>query len=398
MRIRIRWHELGLKGGNRSFFVDRLRKSLEAACADVAGVRVRIRDGRLFVEAPDDAPWPLLRERLGRVPGVANFGRTAVVPATLAALRAAALQELGGGGFASFRVRVRRADKSFPMRAGEIEAELGSAIAEATGAAVDLDAPERTLHVEMTREQALVAGEREPGIGGVPVGTGGRVLALLSGGIDSPVAAWRLIRRGCTVALVNFHAFPLQDRTMQDKVHELARLLTRWQGRTRLLSVAFAPVQQAVVAACPAPLRVLLYRRFMLRIAEALMPRVRARALCTGDSLGQVASQTLGNLAAVTAAVRAPVLRPLVGMDKAEITADARRAGTFATSALADQDCCQLFVPRGPALCADVAELEAAEAGLDVRTLVRDAVYGAEELRFAFPPDRVEVRRLALCP
>lgn len=398
MRVRIRWHELGLKGGNRSFFVDRLKKALLAACADVAGVGVKTRDGRMYVEAPDDAPWPLLRERLARVPGVANFGRTRVVPATIEAMREAALAELGGGGFASFRVRVRRGDKSFAMRASEVETDLGSAIAVATRAAVDLETPERTLFVEMSRETALVSGEREAGAGGVPVGTAGRVLALVSGGIDSPVAAWRLIRRGCSVAIVNFHAFPLQDRTMQDKVQELARALTRWQGRTRLLSVAFAPVQQAVVAACPPPLRVLLYRRFMLRIAEALMPRVRARALCTGDSLGQVASQTLANLAAVSAAVQAPVLRPLLGMDKTEITADARRAGTFTISALPDQDCCQLFVPKRPALAAEAEELAAAEAVLDVRTLVRDAVYAAEELRFTFPPDRVEVRRLAVCP
>jgi thiamine biosynthesis protein ThiI len=398
MRVRIRWHELGLKGGNRSFFVDRLRQALLAACADLPGVRVKVRDGRMYVELPDGAPWELVRERLSRVPGVANFARTRVVPVELEALRAAALEELGGGGFLSFRVRVRRADKSFPLRAGELEAELGSAIAVATGAAVDLERPERTLHVEMARRDALLATEREPGPGGMPVGTGGRVLALVSGGIDSPVAAWRLIRRGCSVSLVNFHAFPLQDRTMQDKARELARALTRWQGRTRLFSVAFAPAQQAIVAGCSPRLRVLLYRRTMLRIAEALMPRVRARALCTGDSLGQVASQTLPNLAAVSAAVQAPVLRPLLGMDKAEITADARRAGTFETSALPDQDCCQLFVPRRPALAATVAELEAAEAGLDLRGLVRDAVYAAEELRFSFPPERVEVRRHALCP
>jgi thiamine biosynthesis protein ThiI len=398
MRVRIRWHELGLKGGNRSFFVDRLRKALLAACQDLPGTRVKVRDGRMYVEVPDPAPWDLLRERLARVPGVANFARTRVVPAELEALRAAALEELGGGGFASFRVRVRRADKSFPLRAGELEAELGSAIAVATGAAVDLERPERTLHVEMARRDALLATEREPGPGGMPVGTGGRVLALVSGGIDSPVAAWRMIRRGCNVSLVNFHAFPLQDRTMQDKARELARALTRWQGRTRLFSVAFAPAQQAIVAGCSPRLRVLLYRRAMLRIAEALMPRVRARALCTGDSLGQVASQTLPNLAAVSAAVQAPVLRPLLGMDKAEITADARRAGTFEISALPDQDCCQLFVPKRPALAATAAELEAAEAALDLRGLVRDAVYGAEELRFSFPPERVEVRRHAVCP
>jgi thiamine biosynthesis protein ThiI len=253
---------------------------------------------------------------------------------------------------------------------------------------VKLTAPELTIHVEVMKDYAFYAFEKVPGPGGLPAGVSGRVACLLSGGIDSPVAAWRLMRRGCTVLLVNFHAFPLQDRTMIDKVRDLARVLTRWQLRSRLLLVPFGQVQQTIVAECPAPLRVVLYRRFMLRIAEVLARRHGAKALVTGESLGQVASQTLDNLAAIDDAAGLPVLRPLVGMDKDEITAEARRLGTFEISTLPDQDCCQLFVPRSPATAARLEDVRQAEAALDVDALVARATEGAERETFDFPePD-----------
>jgi thiamine biosynthesis protein ThiI len=226
---------------------------------------------------------------------------------------------------------------------------------------------------------------KEPGPGGFPVGSSGRVMALLSGGIDSPVAAWRMMKRGCTVTFATFHAFPLQDRTLQDKARALARVLSRYQYRSRLLLVAFGGVQQAIVASCPAPLRVVLYRRFMVRIAEALAARHGAKALVTGESLGQVASQTLDNLAAIDEAASGPVLRPLVGMDKEEITQQARRIGTYDVSTLPDQDCCQLFVPKSPALAATVAEVREAERALDGRALIEAAVRETAEERFVFP-------------
>ncbi|HET7746731.1 MAG TPA: tRNA 4-thiouridine(8) synthase ThiI, partial [Vicinamibacteria bacterium] len=221
--------------------------------------------------------------------------------------------------------------------------------------------------------------------GGFPVGGSGRVRALLSGGIDSPVAAWRMMKRGCRVQLVHFHAFPLLDRTTIDKARDLARTLTRFQYSTRLLLVPFGSVQQAIVASCPAPLRVVLYRRFMVRIAERLSARQGAKALVTGESLGQVASQTLENMAVIDAAARGPVLRPLVGMDKEEITAQARRIGTFQTSTLPDQDCCQLFVPRSPATAARLDEVERAEAGVDAEALVRRAIDETAVERFHWP-------------
>src|SRR5207244_1667585 len=199
--------------------------------------------------------------------------------------------------------------------------------------------------VDIRPGRAFFSLGRLPGAGGLPVATSGRVLALLSGGSDSPVAAWRMMRRGCRVDLVHFPSVPFRDRTSQEKARELGRLLAAWGLEADLYLVPFGEVQRQIVAAVGRPLRVVLYRRMMLRIAEALARRAGAEALVTGDSLGQVASQTLANLAVVGEAAALPVLRPLVGMDKSEIAAEAARIGTFETSIIPDQDCCTLFTP-----------------------------------------------------
>ena len=385
MNLIARYHEIALKGRNRPFFVERLAENLRRALSDLPGVTVQPLASRISVQVPDEAPWEIVRARVERVFGVANFSRAREVPADLETLKKSAADDLRGARFSSFRVTTRRSDKGFPLNSGQIDREVGAAVHAATGVRVDLEEPDLTLWIEVLHDRILYSFDKHPGPGGFPVGSSGRVLALLSGGIDSPVAAWRMMKRGCRAVLAHFHAFPLQDRSTIDKTRELARILTQWQLRTRLLLIPFGPAQQAVVAACPAPLRVVLYRRLMMRIAEALARRHRARALVTGESLGQVASQTLDNMAIIGEATRAPVLRPLVGMDKEEITQQARRIGTFAVSTLPDQDCCQLFVPRHPATAARREEVERAEEALDVPALVAAAVQGAAEERFEFP-------------
>jgi thiamine biosynthesis protein ThiI len=374
-----------VEGRNRPFFVQRLADSLRRATADLGRARVRALAGRLTLELPDEVPWPLLRERVGSVLGVANFSPVHAAPPDMAALQAAVLAALRGRVFASFRVRARRSDKRFPRTSLEIERELGGAVKQASGARVDLEAAELTLLVEVLGDRILFSFEKLAGPGGFAVGSSGRVAALLSGGIDSPVAAWRMMKRGCTVLFVHFHAFPLQDHATIDKARALARILTRYQYSSRLLLVPFATAQQTIVAAAPAPLRVVLYRRFMVRIAEALAARHKAKALVTGESLGQVASQTLDNISVIDQAARGPVLRPLVGMDKDEITAQARLIGTFEVSTLPDQDCCQLFVPRHPATAAGLEEVLRAEEPLDGLALVEAAVRETVEERFLFP-------------
>src|SRR5439155_11990496 len=225
---------------------------------------------------------------------------------------------------------------------------------------------------------------KEPGAGGLPTGTGGKVACLLSGGIDSPVAAYRLMRRGCSVLLIHFHTYPILSRASQEKVREIATLLTTYQLRSRLLLVPFGDLQQRVVLAIRPELRVVVYRRLMLRIAERLARAGRARALVTGEVIGQVASQTLENMTAISAATDMEVLRPLVGMDKDEISAEAQRIGTFPISIIPDQDCCTLFTPRHPATRARLADVLRAEAALPIEEMVAAAVAAmtVEDLRF----------------
>jgi thiamine biosynthesis protein ThiI len=266
-----------------------------------------------------------------------------------------------------------------------VERIIGRRVQEATGWPVDLSSPEFVIRVEILTNDAFYFFDREQGLGGLPVGTGAKVMALLSGGIDSPVAAWRLIRRGCRTHFVHFHSHPILSRTSQDKVREIAGRLTRHQLKSRLYLVPFAPVQQQVVLSVPSPLRVLIYRRFMLRIAEELATRSGAHALVTGDAVGQVASQTIDNLAVIGHVATMPVLRPLVGMDKDEITADAHRIGTYDISIVPDEDCCTLFAPRNPVTRATLADVEQAERHLEVAALVERAVEGAVMEEFGFP-------------
>jgi thiamine biosynthesis protein ThiI len=219
----------------------------------------------------------------------------------------------------------------------------------------------------------------------MPVGAGGRVACLLSGGIDSPVAAWRLMRRGCRVLLIHFHSYPILSRASVEKTRELAKLLARFQLHSRLFLVPFGDIQQQIVLAVAPPLRVVIYRRFMMRIAERIARHGRAQALVTGEVVGQVASQTLENLTLINSVVTMPVLRPLIGMDKDEIVAEAERLGSYPISIIPDQDCCTLFTPRHPATRARAIDVERAEASLNIEEIVERAVTAAEVEDFRFP-------------
>jgi thiamine biosynthesis protein ThiI len=385
LEILVRYHEIALKGRNRPFFVSRLARNLERATGDLGPTRARAVAGRLSLSAPDEVGFAAMAERLERVFGVANFSLAHRLPRDPEALERAAIAAVRERAPASFRITTRRSDKDFPLNSGEIDRRVGAAVCSATGARVDLERPELNFHVEVLQDRIYYAFEKRPGPGGFPVGGSGRVAVLLSGGIDSPVAAWRMMKRGCRAELIHFHAFPLLDRTTIDKARELARRLARYQYRSRLHLVPFGSLQQTIVADAPAPLRVVLYRRFMLRIAERIAERSGARALVTGESVGQVASQTIENIAVIDAAARGPVLRPLVGMDKDEITEQARAIGTFEVSTLPDQDCCQLFVPRSPATAARLDEVERAEAGLEVEALLEQCLRETRRERFEFP-------------
>src|SRR5438093_1394653 len=294
--IVLRYHEIALKGRNRPFFVRRLVENVERATAGLPVGGVRWASARLLLGLAERAAWPAVRDRLARVFGVANFAlahehalatRAGDAAAELARLGAAIVARLEGVALPSFRVRTKRSDKRFALTSPEVNAILGHMIQVATGAAVDLDAAALTVAVDILPGRAFFSLEKLPGAGGLPVGASGRVLALLSGGIDSPVAAWRMMRRGCRVDLVHFHSVPFLDRTSQEKARELGWLLAAWGLEADLYLVPFGEVQRQIVAAVGRPLRVVLYRRMMLRIAEALARRAGAEALVTGDSLGR---------------------------------------------------------------------------------------------------------------
>ncbi len=381
----VRYHEIALKRGNRAWFVEHLKKNLSTALRGMGLKEIRNASGRLLLNFNQDVPPEEVTDRLGRVFGIANFSLVERTDADMPALEAYVLKALQGESFDSFRIETRRVDKRFPLTSNEINRTLGALVQAHSGSRVDLTRPELTVSVEVLPSSAFVSLGRAPGPGGLPVGASGRLVSLISGGIDSPVASYRMMQRGCRLMFVHFHSSPFLDRSSQDKSRALVEMLTRYQYLSRLHLVPFGEIQRRIVAAVLRPLRVVIYRRMMLRIASAIAAKERARALVTGESLAQVASQTLPNIAVIEEAARLPVLRPLIGMDKQEIIDQAMAIGTFETSVQPDQDCCQLFVPKHPAIKTTLRRVREAEAALDVDELVGMGVDQAETERFHFP-------------
>ena len=381
----VHYHEIALKARNRPLFVNQLVRNLKRATADFPVRRVQKLPGRLLLELAGENAAQEVSERVRRVFGVANCCSALRCDLDLEALKDTAAKALAGRPFQTFRVTARRAYKTFPLTSPQLNEILGTFVLERFPAKVDLKNPELTLFVDILPKEAFIYLEKVPGPGGLPVGVAGRVIALLSGGIDSPVAAYRMMRRGCQVSFVHFHGAPFLDRRTQEKTREIVKLLTRYQYTSRLYLVPFGEVQQEVVVNTPAPYRVLLYRRLMARIAEHLASLEGAKALVTGESLGQVASQTLENLTVIEEAVKLPLFRPLIGMDKEEITEQAKEIGTYEISIQPDQDCCTLFVPRHPATRATMDDIGRAEMTLDLDRLVKAGAERADLEAFTSP-------------
>ncbi|MGZ8421523.1 MAG: tRNA uracil 4-sulfurtransferase ThiI [Nitrospira sp.] len=386
----VHYHELALKGRNRDFFEQRLVRNLRLALKDLRIRRVESLQGRIRITIPDQVSPERVAERLRRTCGVANFLLTESVPLELknpdlSELKQVAQRLVAQEDFQSFRVTAKRADKRFPLTSMDVERDIGGYLFEVTGKTVKLKQPDLTLYIELLTHEAHLAARKITGPGGMPVGTSGKVACLLSGGIDSPVASYRMIKRGCKAVFVHFSGRPLVSRASEEKVQELVQLLTAYQYHSQLYIVPFGEIQREIVANAPAPFRVVLYRRIMVRIAEELARREHCWALVTGDSLGQVASQTAENLSVVEDAAELPILRPLIGMDKIEITEQAQQLGSFTTSIEPDQDCCKLFVPLHPSTRTKVADIHRIERGLEISTFVKQGVEKAELSTFTFP-------------
>ena len=379
----VKTHELALKGKNRPWFMRHLVNNLRKATSGT-GVR-KVWQGHMLVglSLEDESRWPEVRDRVRECFGVAKFFKAYEVPVDLETVKEVLPSLMGDRNFQSFRISANRSDKRFPVTSEEINRDLGTFVKDLTGARVDLGNPELEVFLDVLSSSILLYFEEVRGHGGLPVGVSGDVMIMLSGGIDSPVAAWHMMKRGCRALFTHFHSYPLVDRSSIEKAMELTGHLTQHQFASSLSLVPLGEIQKQIIVSTPPAYRVILYRRFMVRITEVLARLQGAKAIVTGESCGQVSSQTLDNIAVIDAVADMPILRPLIGLNKEEIVNMSRNIGTFPISIQPDQDCCSLFVPKHPETHSRLETVVKLEAGLAVDELVEAAVAGNEVREFA---------------
>ncbi|MFB3906296.1 MAG: tRNA uracil 4-sulfurtransferase ThiI [Acidobacteriota bacterium] len=383
------YHEISLKKANRSFFEKLLVQNIRAALRGLPHREVRRMPGRILVELLDDSPVGEIAVRLQKVFGLVSASPAWKVEQDLDTIAVTAWSLIRDREFKTFCVRTRRSNKDFPLNSQQVNEQLGEFLARKSGRRVRLEDPDLTCYVELADRLALIYFDKFQGVGGLPVGSSGKAVVLLSGGIDSPVAAYKIMKRGCRAVFVHFHSFPHTTLEAQDKVRRLVGILDQYQLGSDLYLVPFAEAQRQVVAYTPPETRVILYRRLMVRLAEKIARKKGALALVTGDSIGQVASQTLENLYTVGSVAQLPVLRPLIGDDKEEIITKARSLGTFEISTIADVDCCSLFVPKHPETRATPDFVARIEEQLDLSAIMEDALARTVHERIGGDPDRL---------
>lgn len=378
--------EICLKGGNRGFFEKRLLENVRRRLDRIGGFSYLKRQGSVYAYHDGDMDEGRVREvtdALKTVFGVACFIVGSRCEASMDAMGELAVGMMKEAGPSVFRVTARRSDKTFPVDSQEIARVIGGRIlAEVRGVSVNLTEYETDVRVEVSKDGAFVGIGRHDGFGGLPTGSSGRVVSLLSGGIDSPLATWKVMRRGCRAVLLHFHSYPYVGRDSVEKVKRLAGILDRYQLDTTLHLAPFAEVQSEIVSKAAPALRVVLYRRMMLRIAEMVARRERALAIVNGDAAGQVSSQTLENIATISAAASMPLLRPLIGENKNGIVDAARRIGTYEISIEPHDDCCSMFMPKSPATKSMIAQAEAEEAKMDCARLAKQVMEGIETVKY----------------
>lgn len=376
--------EIVLKGLNRGSFEGRLNSNLSRRLRAYGKFKVRLLQSTVYVEPLEETcdmegAW----EETGKIFGISSRCRSRGCEKNLDAIFNACVDYLGDdiACAKSFKVESKRADKKFPLNSIQISQEIGGRLAEAfPHVEVDVHNPDYTVFVEVREEQAFVHGPSLPGAGGLPVGVGGKSALLLSGGIDSPVAGYMMAKRGVELECVHFFSYPYTSERAKEKVLDLAKIMSRYCGRMTVHVVGFTKIQEAIRDNCPEEYFTLIMRRMMMRIAEAIALKNGCYSLTTGESLGQVASQTMQAMMVTNAVCTLPVFRPVVGMDKEEIIAIARKIDTMETSILPYEDCCTVFTPRHPKTKPSLHEIEKAEQGLDIDALVQEAVEDTEQV------------------
>ena len=378
--ILIKLGEMVLKGLNRNVFEAALIRNIKRRLNPLGGFDVKTAQSTVYVTPREGADLDAAVERVSKIFGIAAFSRACVVKKEMNAILEASAEYLKPELLAakSFKVETKRADKIFPLKSPEISAQVGEYLLEQyPHLCVDVHDPDITVRVEVRDFGAYVHGPALRGAGGIPVGTGGNAAILISGGIDSPVAAWTMAKRGLELTAVHFASPPYTSERAEQKVHRLLARVGEYSGRMHLFTVPFAKVQEEIIAKCPEDLFTLIMRRFMMRIGEKIARRESCSALITGESLGQVASQTLQAIVCTDQASEMPVLRPLIGMDKLEIIEISRRINTFDISIEPFEDCCTVFTPKHPRTQPKLPELLEAEQALDCESLIEECVQNA---------------------
>ena len=376
--------EVVLKGLNRRSFEDKLVSNVRRRMKPCGSFQIYIRQSTIYVEPQtEDCDMEAAFKAARQVFGIVTVARAVPCAKEMDAIVETAKTYLADE-FAkarTFKVESRRADKQFPMNSIQISQYVGGELGQFFNVKADMHHPDLTVYVEIREKYAYIHTPSVPGAGGLPIGMGGRAVSLLSGGLDSPVSSYMIARRGVELEMVHFVSPPYTSQLAQDKVLELARLLTPWTGRLTVHVVPFTAIQEELRRSCPEELFTVIMRRFMMRIAQEVARRCGAKALVTGECLGQVASQTMDAMLVTGAVVDLPILRPVVGMDKEEIVQIARKIGTFETSILPYEDCCTVFTPRHPRLRPLPGEVEFAEEKLDIQALIQAAVDSIERVQ-----------------
>ena len=366
--------EIGIKGKNRKFFEDALVRNIKTALNRGCFRLIRKMSGRILIELTKEAKQDNITGALQNVFGIAYFAFCTKIEADIEVIKNRVVEVLKEQDFKKFRVQAKRSDKTFELTSQQINEQVGAEVVLELKKGVDLTNPDITMYIDIVDNQVLLYTSKTKGSGGLPVGVSSKAVSLISGGIDSPVASWYAMKRGVRLVFAHFHAVPYVDKASVDKVKDIVKVLTKYQTEAKLYLIPFADIQKEILLKTKDKLRVVLYRRFMMRIAQEIAKTEKAQALITGESIGQVASQTLENIAVIEDSVSIPILRPLVGFDKQEIVTKAEQINTYNLSILPEQDCCSRFLPKHPETRARIADVLEQEKQLKVDELIKQAI------------------------